>query len=126
MKSGGSMKKRHIDHVLKAASQVTGERQFIIIGSQALHGRWPDAADSIVRSAEIDLVAKPTADRAKWLDAIGHASPFHESFGYYADPIDEGAAKLPRGWKSRLVNLPEGDTGGVRGLCLDPHDLAIS
>jgi hypothetical protein len=24
------------------------------------------------------------------------------------------------------VTLPEGDTGGVRGLCLDPHDLAIS
>jgi hypothetical protein len=25
-----------------------------------------------------------------------------------------------------LVNLPAGDTGGVAGLCLDPHDLAIA
>ncbi len=33
---------------------------------------------------------------------------------------------LPRGWKGRLVKLPPGDTGGVTGLCLDPHDLAIS
>ena len=24
------------------------------------------------------------------------------------------------------MNLPPGDTGGVRGLCLDPHDLAIA
>jgi hypothetical protein len=24
------------------------------------------------------------------------------------------------------VNLPVGDTEGVRGLCLDPHDLAIA
>jgi hypothetical protein len=24
------------------------------------------------------------------------------------------------------VNLPPGDTEGVKGLCLDPHDLAIS
>jgi isopentenyl phosphate kinase len=24
------------------------------------------------------------------------------------------------------VNLPPGDTEGVRGLCLDPHDLAIA
>jgi hypothetical protein len=24
------------------------------------------------------------------------------------------------------VNLPDGDTEGVRGLCLDPHDLAIA
>ncbi|HEX8757106.1 MAG TPA: hypothetical protein VF745_12270, partial [Steroidobacteraceae bacterium] len=23
-------------------------------------------------------------------------------------------------------NLPPGDTDGVRGLCLDPHDLAIA
>jgi len=33
---------------------------------------------------------------------------------------------LPMGWKGRLVNLPPGDTQGVRGLCLDPHDLAIA
>ena len=24
------------------------------------------------------------------------------------------------------MNLPRGDTGGVKGLCLDPHDLAIA
>ena len=46
--------------------------------------------------------------------------------GFYADPVDEGTAVLPKGWKGRLVNLPAGDTGGVRGLCLEPHDLAIS
>jgi hypothetical protein len=47
-------------------------------------------------------------------------------FGYYADPVDEATSILPKGWKSRLVNLPHGDTGGVRGLCLEPHDLAIA
>jgi hypothetical protein len=35
-------------------------------------------------------------------------------------------ATLPKGWKGRLVNLPAGDTEGVQGLCLDPHDLAIA
>jgi hypothetical protein len=49
-----------------------------------------------------------------------------ESFGYYADPVDHKTAILPKGWKGRLVNLPAGDTEGVQGLCLDPHDLAIS
>ena len=48
------------------------------------------------------------------------------NFGYYADPVEEGTATLPAGWKGRLVNLPAGDTGGVRALCLDPHDLAIA
>ena len=40
--------------------------------------------------------------------------------------MDESTAVLPKGWKARLVNLPEGETDGVRGLCLDPHDLAIA
>jgi hypothetical protein len=57
---------------------------------------------------------------------LGQDSPFHGEFGYYADPVDENTATLPRGWKSRLVKLSPGDTEGVAGLCLDPHDLAIS
>src|ERR1700722_19975618 len=120
------MKKQQVDHVLRAAGRITGEKQFKIIGSQALHGKHPDLADDIVRSAEVDLIAKRDASRTEWLNAIGQDSKFHEQFGYYADPVDETTATLPKGWQSRLVNLPAGDTGGVAGLCLDPHDLAIA
>jgi hypothetical protein len=120
------MKKQQVDHVLRAAGRITGEKQFIIIGSQSLHGKHPDLADDIVRSAEVDLIAKPDASRTEWLNVIGQDSKFHDEFGYYADPVDETTATLPKGWKGRLVNLPDGDTEGVRGLCLDPHDLAIA
>ncbi|HET6629916.1 MAG TPA: DUF6036 family nucleotidyltransferase [Woeseiaceae bacterium] len=120
------MKKQQLDHVLRAAGRITGERQFLIIGSQSLHGKHPDLPDDIARSAEVDLIAKKNADRTEWLNAIGQDSPFHETFGYYADPVDEATAKLPKGWKGRLVKLPPGDTEGVKGLCLDPHDLAIA
>src|SRR6267154_3917690 len=120
------MKKQQVDHVLRAAGRSTGEKQFIIIGSQSLHGKYPDIADEILTSFEVDLVASKNADRTEWLNVIGVDSPFHESFGYYADPVDNNTATLPKGWKGRLVNLPPGDTDGVRGLCLDPHDLAIA
>lgn len=120
------MKKHQVDHVLRAAGKITGEKQFIIIGSQSLHGKYPDLPDDIVRSAEVDLLAKGRVARTEWLNAIGQDSPFHEQFGYYADPVDEGTATLPAGWKGRLVNLPAGDTQGVSGLCLEPHDLAIA
>lgn len=120
------MKKREVDHVLRAAGGITGERQFIIIGSQSLHGKYPDLPDSLVKSFEVDLIASKNADRTEWLNVIGVYSPFHESFGYYADPVDHRTATLPEGWKGRLVNLPVGDTEGVQGLCLDPHDLAIA
>ena len=120
------MKKRELDHVLRAAGRITGEKQFIIIGSQSLHGKYPDLADDIVKSAEVDLLAAKRPGRTEWLNAIGVYSRFHETFGYYADPVDEKTATLPRGWKGRLVNLPPGDTEGVKGLCLEPHDLAIA
>jgi hypothetical protein len=120
------MKKQQVDHILRAAGRITGETQFVIIGSQSLHGKFPDLADDIVRSIEIDLIAKRNSDRTEWLNAIGQDSPFHQSFGYYADPVDDTTAVLPKGWKGRLANLPPGDTEGVRGLCLDPHDLAIA
>lgn len=120
------MKKRQVDHVLRAAGRITGQKQFIIIGSQSLHGKHPDIADDILRSFEVDLIAKRDPWRSEWLNVIGQDSPFHEQFGYYADPVDESTAVLPKGWKARLVNLPAGETDGVRGLCLDPHDLAIA
>jgi|SRR6185503_7762328 len=120
------MKKHQLDHVLRAAGRITGEKQFVIIGSQSLHGKHPDLPDDIVQSAEVDLIAKGNVARTEWLNAIGQDSPFHEEFGYYADPVDEKTAILPTGWKGRLVNLPPGETEGVRGLCLDPHDLAIA
>ena len=120
------MKKQELDHVLRAAGRTTGEKQFIIIGSHSLHGKYPDLADDIVKSAEVDLLAANRPGRTEWLNSIGVYSRFHETFGYYADPVDEKTATLPKGWKARLVNLPPGDTEGVRGLCLEPHDLAIA
>ena len=120
------MKKQQVDHVLRAAGRLTGEKQFIIIGSQSLHGKYPDVPDEILTSFEVDLIASKHADRTEWLNVIGVDSPFHETFGYYADPVDVSTASLPRGWKGRLVNLPPGETEGVKGLCLEPHDLAIA
>lgn len=120
------MKKQEVDHVLRAAGRITGEKQFIIIGSQALHGKYPDLPDEIIKSSEVDLYAAKNAVRTEWLNGIGLFSPFHESYGYYADPVDDKSATLPKGWKNRLVSLPTGETDGVKGLCLEPHDLAIA
>jgi len=120
------MKKQQLDHLLGAAGKITGETQFLVIGSQSLHGKYPHLVREMVASADADLVPRTAIDRTEWLNAIGQDSPFHEEFGYYADPCDEGTATLPAGWKARLVSLPPGDTGGVRSFCLDPHDLVIA
>src|SRR5207248_10196660 len=95
------MKKQQVDHVLRAAGRITGEKQFIIIGSQSLYGKYPDVPDEILTSFEVDLIASKNADRTARLNVIGVDSPFHESVGYYADPVDDATATLPKGWKGR-------------------------
>jgi hypothetical protein len=46
------MKKRDLDHALQAAGKITGQKQFVIVGSQSLRGKYPDVADAIVHPAE--------------------------------------------------------------------------
>ncbi len=58
--------------------------------------------------------------------SIGEGSFFHEQFGYYAQGVSEKTAVLPAGWQQRLVSVKNDNTGGVEGLCLEVHDLAIS
>ena len=120
------MKKHQLDHILRPAGDVTGQRKFVIVGSLALHGKCPDLPDDIVMSAEVDLFAPKQADATEPLNEIGVDLLFHVSHGIYADPVDERTAVLPKGWKARLVNLPPGDTGAIRDLCLESHDLAVS
>lgn len=118
------MKRSQLEHLLRAASAILGERQFILIGSQSLHGKHADVADEILVSMEADLIAKQSPRRTEALNVLGIDSPFHEAYGYYAGPVSEDTAALPKGWKGRLVNLVTAD--GVLALCLEPHDLAIS
>jgi hypothetical protein len=122
------MKKHELEHLLRAAGRIVEDDQFIVIGSQSLHAKFPDVPDTLTRaiSFEADLIAKNKPERTEWLDAIGIDSRFHQEFGVYADPVDMRTAVLPKGWTGRLVNLKTAATEGVTGLCLDPHDLAIS
>lgn len=121
------MKMAHLEHVLRAAGNIVGDNQFIIVGSQSLHGKYPDLADEFLLSFEVDLIAKNKPSRTEVLNTIGQDSEFHAMYGYYADPVDENTSRLPRGWKGRLVNLKTSDAAnGVSGLCLDPHDLAVA
>jgi hypothetical protein len=120
------MERSELEHLLRAAGEIIDERQFIVIGSQSILGKYPDAPKELLRSREADFIAKNKPESTKMLEAIGEASRFYETYGYYIDPVDSRTAVLPKDWKSRLVNVSSPRTKGVTGLCLDPHDLFIS
>ena len=50
-----NVRKSELEHVITAAQEITGEREFVVIGSQALHGAFPNLVDKLVTSHECDI-----------------------------------------------------------------------
>jgi hypothetical protein len=99
----------------------------VVIGSQSVLGQFPDAPASVLVSMEADVYPLNRPELADLVEgSIGEGSFFHEQYGYYAQGVAESTAVLPAGWKERLVRVKNANTGGIEGLCLDVHDLAIS
>ena len=71
------MNAEQLRHILGAAAAVTGERIFVVIGSQAILGSHPDAPRSLRKSVEGDTYPKDHPDKAIEVDgAIGELYPF--------------------------------------------------
>src|SRR5262249_43189838 len=125
--ANGSMTRSELEHLIRAAGKIAGERELVVIGSQAVLGQFPDAPPALLRSMEADLYPMNRPELADKVDgAIGEGSRFHEQYGYYAQGVGPDTATLPRGWQRRLIRVKNANTGGYAGLCLEVPDLAIS
>jgi len=121
------MNRTQLEHILRAAGSVSGSREIVVIGSQAILASYPDAPSELLKSMEADVYPLDVPEKADLIDGcIGELSPFHETFGYYAHGVSPDTATLPRGWRSRLVKLENQNTEGTVGWCLAPVDLAAS
>lgn len=125
------MTREQLEHVLRAASAIAGERDVLVIGSQSVLGSFadgdlpPEATSSM--EADVAFFDDPADAKADQVDgAIGELSMFHETFGYYARGVSVSTAVLPEGWRDRVVTIATPGTAPGRGLCLDPHDCVIS
>jgi hypothetical protein len=121
------MNRAQLEHVIRAAAMIADDDELIVIGSQSILGQYPAAPPDLCVSNEVDLYPKNHPERWNAIDgAIGELSPFHETFGYYAQGVEDGTATLPDGWAGRLVAVKNAATRGATGFCLEPHDLVIS
>jgi hypothetical protein len=121
------MTRAALEHVLRAAAAITNERDFIVIGSQAVLGQFPDAPPELLASIEVDVYPRLAPEKSDLIDgAIGELSTFHQTYGYYAHGIDDSTATLPTGWEERLVPVRCAGVGDATGWCLEIHDLAVS
>ena len=121
------MRRIDLEHIIRAAGDIANDDELIVIGSQAILAQHPDAPAALLASMEADLWPKNHPERADLVDGcIGEGSPFHESYGYYAQGVGPQTARLPRGWMKRLVPIRNANTRNITGWCLEAHDLALS
>ena len=121
------MRRSELEHLIRAAGRICGERELVVIGSQSVLGQFPDAPVALLMSMEVDLYPLARPELAEKVDgAIGEGSRFHQTHGYYAQGVGPETATLPAGWRRRLVRVENQNTGNAVGLCLEVHDLAIS
>lgn len=125
------MRRDEFEHVIAAAAEVSGEREIVVIGSQAILGSFPNPPERMLISAEADVYPLNDPAKAEAIDgSLGDGSYFHGTFGYYAHGVGPETAVAPAGWEERLVRveipLRVGQQEGAVALCLEPHDLVLA
>lgn len=134
------MRRDQLEHAIRAACQIIGRDEVIVVGSQAILGSIPE--DRLPRaatmSAEIDIlpIADDNAQTAYLADLIegvaGEFSPFEQTHGFSIDGVDLETSALPRGWRDRLVAVANANTAAPSGTpvftgwCVEPHDLCVA
>lgn len=134
------MRRDELEHAIRAACQIIGHTEVIVVGSQSVLGTY--SQDQLPReatmSAEVDIlpIADDDAEVARLADLIegvaGEFSPFEQLHGFSIDGVDLTTCVLPAGWRDRLVRVRNRNTaapGGepqFTGWCLDAQDLCVA
>jgi len=62
------MKKSQLEHILRAASAITGGDRFVVIGSHAILAQHPDPPPELGVSIEVDIFSLRSPAEAELID----------------------------------------------------------
>jgi len=48
------MQRPQLEHIIRAATGITGTKQFVVVGSQSILGQFPSPPDELLSSIEAD------------------------------------------------------------------------
>jgi hypothetical protein len=97
------------------------------VGSQSILGSVAHPPLECLVSTEADIYPKDAEELSDKIEgALGEGSPFHDTYGYYAQGVDSKTAVLALGWESRLIRLQTTGTNGRVAYCIDVLDLFLS
>jgi hypothetical protein len=123
------MKRSSFDHLILACCRQLEVDEVVVVGSQAFHASVDQMPAIGAMSMEVEIVLPDPDERDDVTSLFGELSPFHESFGVYADPIDDTTSRSPAGWTERLIDVvvvDERRQTSYVARCADPHDLAVA
>jgi Nucleotidyltransferase of unknown function (DUF6036) len=121
------MTRDELEHAIRAASDVVGDDEVWVFGSQSILGQHPDAPESLRMSIEVDVDPKNRPEMVDHIDGVlGEGSQFHQTHGFYVHGVSIATATLPLGWEDRTTPVRNANTRNATGYCLEAHDLAAS
>ena len=134
------MRRDQLEHAIRAACQIIGRPEVIVVGSQSILGTFGEDELPLraTMSGEVDIlpIASSNEETAQLADRIegvaGEFSPFEELHGFRIDGVDLETSALPEGWRDRLVRVQNANTAGPGGgpqftvWCLDKEDLCVA
>jgi hypothetical protein len=82
------MNRTQLEHIIRAASRISGDSEIVVIGSQAIHAQEMNLPPIAYLSEDADVYPRNHPELADDIDfAIGELSIFHETYGYYAHGV---------------------------------------
>jgi len=115
-----------LQHLIRSASALAGDRRFLVLGSASLLASFPElgaASSPLAATYDADLCPEPFDELTGLMleEALGENRAYFLRHGYHADILKDSILEtLPRGWRGRLVPVPDCPTARA----LDPCDLA--
>ena len=113
---------------LDKCAALTGDREFVVVGSVSILGSTPSAPLHLTISADIDLfpLIGESGEKNELIDQhFGQGSPFELENSFYIEGVGSWTMMTtPLGWEKRMT--PIISQSGVTGWCLDPLDLAFN
>ena len=100
------MKRDDLRRLFAQARKLSGETDFVVLGSLAALGYAGEIPARMAMSIDVDAYGKSDPARVFTLaPLLGQGSAFESEHGFYLDPVSPRVATLPEGWQQRLVRI---------------------
>lgn len=89
------MQRPQLEHLIRAAGEITNQYEFVVVGSQALVGAVDSPPPECTLSMEADIYPLQAPELADLINgSIGELSIFHDHFGYHAQRAEAWIRRL--------------------------------